>query len=52
MRALVVDRSLEAISGMHGINQNIAIATVLYTSALTDDEITRVMHWLENRWLT
>ena len=45
MRALVVDRSLEAIAGRF-------IASVLYTSALTDDEITRVMHWLDNRWLT
>ena len=40
------------INKRHGIDQNRAIASVLYTSALTDDEITRVMHWLDNRWLT
>ena len=42
------------INKVHSINQNQnrVIASVLYTRALTDDEITRVMHWLDNRWLT
>ena len=40
------------INKMHGINQNRAIASVLYTSALTDDEIQRVLNWLTARYLT
>ena len=40
------------INKAHGIDKNRDIASVLYTSALTDDEITRVMQWLKNRWLT
>lgn len=40
------------INKRHGINQNRAIASVLYTRALTDDEIQRVLNWLTARYLT
>lgn len=40
------------IKKMHGINKNNAIASVLYTRALTDDEIQRVLNWLTARYLT
>ena len=40
------------INKMHGIDKNRAIASVLYTSALTDDEIQRVLNWLTARYLT
>ena len=40
------------IKKMHGINQNRAIASVLYTRALTNDEIQRVLNWLTALYLT
>ena len=40
------------IKNIHGINQNNSIASVLYTRALTDDEIQRVLNWLTARYLT
>ena len=39
------------INKTHSINKNNAIASVLYTSALTDDEIRRVLNWLTARYL-
>ena len=39
------------INKMHGIDKNRAIASVLYTRALTDDEIQRVLNWLTARYL-
>ena len=40
------------IKKMHGIEKYRAIASVLYTRALTDDEIQRVLNWLTARYLT
>ena len=40
------------INTAHGINQNRAFASVLYTSALTDEHIQRVLVWLTARYLT